>query len=254
MADRIPRPSISLPRWRSTTKSAKPEPAPPRKAPRIILLNDPGSFLANAASVRWWGVALAGGLLIVTIQLAAWIVSLFERGWALGAAGTLALAALAAGFAMATYLELAGFRRLREAAAFQKQFTENGPPEPLEKQRETIARPYERLACARRDSRPGDQGTGRHRRGFRRWKVGQPAERRTLELIGQLEDLATFYGGSFEHPPTFEQLWALAHPPRRACMRRDTFDLLMPRIKGAWERVAGKGRGARLHDEAAAHF
>ena len=138
MADRIPRPSISLPRWRSTTKSAKPEPAPPRKAPRIILPNDPGSFLANAASVRWWGVALAGGLLIVTIQLAAWIVSLFERGWALGAAGTLALAALAAGFAMATYLELAGFRRLREAAAFQKQFTENGPPEPLEKQREAL--------------------------------------------------------------------------------------------------------------------
>ena len=89
---------------------------------------------------------------------------------------------------------------------------------------------------------------------FRRWKTGQPAERRTLELIGQLEELATFYGGSFAQAPTFEQLWALAHPPRQACMRRDTFDMLMPRNTGAWERAAGKERGTRLHDEAATHF
>ena len=201
VADRIPRPSISLPRWRSTTKSARPEPVPPRKAPRIVLPSDSGSLLANAASVRWWGVALSGGLLIVTIQLAAWIVGLFERGWALGTAGTLALAALAAGLAMATYLELAGFRRLREAAAFQKQFTENGPPEALEKQREALRGlmnalpvPVETVALVARELGGMDEGSAAG--------GGQPAERRTLELI-RARDL----------PPSWRFFW---HPNLRA--------------------------------------
>jgi CRISPR-associated exonuclease Cas4 len=85
---------------------------------------------------------------------------------------------------------------------------------------------------------------------FRRWISSQPAEPKTLELVGELETLANFYAGSLDRPPDFARLWRLAHPPQLACMRRHSFDLLTPRRKFAWERVAGKERGARLNDEA----
>lgn len=89
---------------------------------------------------------------------------------------------------------------------------------------------------------------------FRRWISSQPVEPKTLELVGELETLANFYAGSFDPPPDFATLWRLAHPPRLACMRRHSFDLLTPRRKSAWERVAGKERGALLNDEATARF
>lgn len=38
------------------------------------------------------------------------------------------------------------------------------------------------------------------------------------------------------------------------CMRRFTFDLLTPRTKTAWHKVAGKDRGAELNAEADLHF
>jgi CRISPR-associated exonuclease Cas4 len=73
-------------------------------------------------------------------------------------------------------------------------------------------------------------------------------------LVGELETLANFYAGSFDPPPDFATLWRLAHPPQLACMRRHSFDLLTPRRKSAWERVAGKERGALLNEEATACF
>jgi len=89
---------------------------------------------------------------------------------------------------------------------------------------------------------------------FRRWISSQPAELKTLELVGELETLANFYAGSFDSPPDFATLWRLAHPPQLECMRRDSFDLLAPRRKSAWERLAGKEHGARLNEEAVARF
>ncbi|RVK33830.1 UvrD-helicase domain-containing protein [Sinorhizobium meliloti] len=89
---------------------------------------------------------------------------------------------------------------------------------------------------------------------FRRWISSQPVEPKTLELVGELETLAGFYAGSFEPPPAFERLWALAHPPRIGCMRRRGFALQKPRLRSAWQRIAGKEQGERLDDEATACF
>jgi ATP-dependent exoDNAse (exonuclease V) beta subunit len=89
---------------------------------------------------------------------------------------------------------------------------------------------------------------------FRRWLAVQPIEPKTLELVGQLETLASHFAGSFETPPAFDTLWRLARPERLPCMRRHTFDLLTPRTKTAWEKAAGKARGRELHEEAGDHF
>lgn len=89
---------------------------------------------------------------------------------------------------------------------------------------------------------------------FRRWIAAQPGEPKTLELVSQLETLAAFYAESFKTPPDFPTLWWLAHPPRLPCMRRDTYDLLVPRAKTAWEKAAGKDRGGSLNEEAGQHF
>ena len=89
---------------------------------------------------------------------------------------------------------------------------------------------------------------------FRRRLSAQPEERKTLELVGHLETLAGHFAGSFETPPGFDTLWRLAHPERLPCMRRYTFDLLTPRTKTAWDRAAGKDRGAALNEAAGQHF
>jgi len=89
---------------------------------------------------------------------------------------------------------------------------------------------------------------------FRRWISSQPGEPKSLELVADLETLANFYAGSFDPLPEFSTLWRLAHPPHLGCMRRNSFELLRPSQKSAWERVAGKQRGARLNEEATACF
>ncbi|TIX97978.1 MAG: DNA helicase UvrD, partial [Mesorhizobium sp.] len=89
---------------------------------------------------------------------------------------------------------------------------------------------------------------------FRRWIAGQPVEPKTLEVVGELETLANFYAGSFDPPPDFRRLWALTHPIRLSCMRRNTFDLIRPRRKSAWEKLAGRDLGGRLNEEAGQYF
>jgi CRISPR-associated exonuclease Cas4 len=89
---------------------------------------------------------------------------------------------------------------------------------------------------------------------FGRWLSAQPVEPKTLKMVGQLETLASHFAGSFETPPGFDTLWRLAHPERLSCMRRDTFDLLTPRTKAAWDKAAGKDRGGELNEEAGRHF
>jgi ATP-dependent exoDNAse (exonuclease V) beta subunit len=89
---------------------------------------------------------------------------------------------------------------------------------------------------------------------FRRWLSAQPVEPKTLDLIGQLESLADHFAASFATAPVFDTLWRLAHPARLPCMRRYTFDLLTPRTKTAWDKAAGKDRGAELNAEAGRHF
>ena len=89
---------------------------------------------------------------------------------------------------------------------------------------------------------------------FRRFVSSAPPEPGTIAAVGHLETLARFYAGSFAEPPGFDALWTLAHPPRVPSMRRDSFDLVAPRRRAAWLRVAGEDRGARLATEAAEHF
>lgn len=91
-------------------------------------------------------------------------------------------------------------------------------------------------------------------RDFQRWVASHPPERTTVDLVDQLDELASFYDGALDHMPDFERLWILAHPPSLRCMRRESTDLSTPRTKGAWERAVGKVDGARLHDEATACF
>jgi len=89
---------------------------------------------------------------------------------------------------------------------------------------------------------------------FRRWISAQPVEPKTIEILGELERLADFYLDAFVPPHDFSRLWRLAHPPRLSCMRRDTYDLVMPRRKSAWVRIAGKSTGERLSNEADRFF
>src|SRR3546814_7576329 len=40
---------------------------------------------------------------------------------------------------------------------------------------------------------------------FRRWLSAQPAEPKTLDLVGQLETLASHFAGSFATPPALDR-------------------------------------------------
>ncbi len=89
---------------------------------------------------------------------------------------------------------------------------------------------------------------------FRRWMSSVEQETQTLEVLVQLEQLATFFERCYEHRPSFGQLWMLGQPPRVACMRKDSFELRPPRTKGAWQELVGKGLAEMRFGEAAAHF
>jgi CRISPR-associated exonuclease Cas4 len=85
---------------------------------------------------------------------------------------------------------------------------------------------------------------------FRQWMIRAPeAEPKTLAALASLEALAAFYRSAFDPTPDFPRLWRLAHPPT-AGMRGDTFELIEPQHKGAWQRIAGREPGARLSAEA----
>lgn len=91
-------------------------------------------------------------------------------------------------------------------------------------------------------------------REFKLWRSSVPPEPGTDALLTGLEALALFYQDTFKTQPSFETLWRLAHPPRIPSMRKDSSDLKAPQVKGAWKKIAGEDAGARLHDEALAHF
>ncbi|MFX6838630.1 hypothetical protein ABTH46_20040, partial [Acinetobacter baumannii] len=75
-------------------------------------------------------------------------------------------------------------------------------------------------------------------REFRRWIDGTRAPDRALEDVVDLEQLAAFFAGSFDPPPSFERLWELAHPPRVNAMDWRSSDLRPYRRLGAWKYVA----------------
>lgn len=87
-------------------------------------------------------------------------------------------------------------------------------------------------------------------RDFRSWQSTVSLEPATDALLVELETLASFYQDKFDTDPSFELLWQLAHPPRLANMRKNTYDLKQPQLKGAWRRLAGASEGDRLSDEA----
>jgi ATP-dependent exoDNAse (exonuclease V) beta subunit len=89
---------------------------------------------------------------------------------------------------------------------------------------------------------------------FGRWAARAPGEPRTAALLGHLQQLADFFADNFEAAPSFSTLWKLAHPPVLPCMRKDSFELLTPRLKTAWQKAAGKEAGPSLCAEAEAYF
>lgn len=89
---------------------------------------------------------------------------------------------------------------------------------------------------------------------FARWFSGTPGERKTAEIVGNLQTLASFYSGAFETRSTFEELWRLGHPPRVNAMKARSFDLAPYQCKTAWKEVGGAEMGDRLNAEAEGHF
>ena len=65
-------------------------------------------------------------------------MTLFERGWPLGSAAAVALVVLVGGIAAAIRVELASFRRLREATAYQLLFADDMSPDHVPRQREAL--------------------------------------------------------------------------------------------------------------------
>ena len=89
---------------------------------------------------------------------------------------------------------------------------------------------------------------------FRRWfaSAGGPPE--AEQDINELEQLAEHFRGKFDPAPSFEHLWELAHPPQMTIVRSRGFDLQRYQRRGAWQRKRERSEGARLADEAAAHY
>jgi CRISPR-associated exonuclease Cas4 len=89
---------------------------------------------------------------------------------------------------------------------------------------------------------------------FRRWynrlKIPTDAD----SEISTLETLAAHFGGHFEPPPNFDQLWDLAHPAWLPIMRKDSFNLRDYRRRTLWRRLGGKEHGERLADQAEEHY
>jgi CRISPR-associated exonuclease Cas4 len=89
--------------------------------------------------------------------------------------------------------------------------------------------------------------------GYRQWLSSVELEPATDAMLGQVEELADFYVGSFAEPPRFNDLWRLAHPPRIGCMRWNSRELRPPPTEGAWKKAAGAAGTAR-HAESLARF
>ena len=81
---------------------------------------------------------------------------------------------------------------------------------------------------------------------FARWVGGTPGERKTADIVGDLQTLASFYSDAFETRPTFEELWRLGHPPRVNAMKARSFDL---RGTSAGRRGRCRRRGNRRSAE-----
>lgn len=96
---------------------------------------------------------------------------------------------------------------------------------------------------------------------FRTWYTQAPPESLTARVLDQLDILGQFYAAAFDGVPSFTRLWELAHPPFLSeCMRArnnpkfENYDLKTPRLKSAWQKVAGRETGERLGLECEAHF
>lgn len=84
---------------------------------------------------------------------------------------------------------------------------------------------------------------------FERWLASGPEEPKTADLLGELRNLADFFGDSLVRPRPFEELWRLARPPRTSFMKGKGLDWRAYALKGAWRAAAGAD-GAALFEAA----
>ncbi len=89
---------------------------------------------------------------------------------------------------------------------------------------------------------------------FRRWFDASGGPTAAEQDITDLEQLAKHFRGKFDPLPGFDQLWALAHPPRVSIMRRSKLDLLDYRRLGVWRSAEGNIEGPRLAEEAGRRY
>lgn len=74
--------------------------------------------------------------------------------------------------------------------------------------------------------------------GFARWLASTPGERRTSDLVDELQTLADSFGDTLSQPCCFADLWRLANPPRTSFMKARGYDWRNYTLKGAWRAVA----------------
>ncbi len=85
---------------------------------------------------------------------------------------------------------------------------------------------------------------------FRDWCAEAPPHAETVAMARSLDELDAFYAGAFASPPDFADLWRLAHPPRVASMRWNSFELSPLRDEAGWRGIAGDADGTRLFEQA----
>lgn len=88
---------------------------------------------------------------------------------------------------------------------------------------------------------------------FERWFAAGLGEPRTADILGELRVLANHFADSLARERSFEDLWALAHPPRTSFMKANRLDWRSLGLGGAWRKVAGDA-GSALFAEAKAHY
>ena len=89
---------------------------------------------------------------------------------------------------------------------------------------------------------------------FTRWFARTNGERKTASVVADFEALSAFYKDFLAQPPSFETLWRLSHPPRVGAMKARGYDLAPYRCASAWKKASGANDGARLNEQAEAHF
>jgi CRISPR-associated exonuclease Cas4 len=89
---------------------------------------------------------------------------------------------------------------------------------------------------------------------FRRWAARHRSEPRTVDLLGDMQSLANFFGDTLAKPCSFAVLWELTTPPRTRFMKAKGLNWRSYSFKTAWKQAAGADEGPALFETALAYY